>query len=91
MSQYSVAGNVCGSRLDYLCNGLKNNHTANLVLFFNHVKTVFRFQQWALLEYGLCLLTSTGLFLLASSFQKLVAGGVLSCSMHAHAIPVAFS
>lgn len=91
MSQYSVTGNVCGSRLDYLCNGLKNNHTANLVLFFNHVKTVFRFQQWALLEYGLCLLTSTGLFLLASSFQKLVAGGVLSCSMHAHTIPVAFS
>lgn len=55
MSQYSVAGNVCGSRLGYLCNGLTNNHTANLVLylvlFFNDVKTVFRFQQWAPLGY----------------------------------------
>lgn len=65
MSHYPVASNVCGSRLNYhLCNGLKNNPIANLVLFFNHVKTVFRFQQWAPLD---CLLTSAGLFLLASS------------------------
>lgn len=52
MSHYPVASNVCGSRLNYyLCNGLKNNHIANLVLLFNRVKTVFRFQQWALLDY----------------------------------------
>lgn len=60
-----MVSNVCGSRLNYyLCNGLKNNPIANLVLFFNHVKTV---PISAVGSVGLCLLTSAGLFLLASS------------------------